>query len=56
VSLLVCSAGLDAEDLVADLHEGEQVDLLWDVTLLSLSEVILRVCQSLQGYINKYGG
>ena len=44
------SAGLDSEDLIADLHEGEEINFVWDVTLLCLREVILAVSQGLQSY------
>ena len=39
------SLGLDAKDVVANLHEGEHVDLGGDGGLLSLREVVLRVGQ-----------
>ena len=42
------SLRLDAENVVAHLHEGEQIDLSWDYGLLSLSEVELGVRQGLQ--------
>ena len=44
-----CSLGLDAEHIVADLHEGEHVDLRGDGCLLGLREVELGVRQGHKG-------
>ena len=46
----VCSLRLDAEHVVADLHEREHVHLRGDGGFLSLREMELRVGQGHQGF------
>ena len=46
---MLVSRSLDAEHVVAHLHEGEQVNLGWDNGLLSLGEVEFGVGKGLEG-------
>ena len=41
---------LNAKNIVANLHEGEQVNLGWNNSFLSFSEVELRISKSLQSF------
>ena len=42
------SARLDSENLIADLHKCEQINLFRNIPLLRLGELMLAVCESLE--------